>query len=211
MPTPQPEDEKQNAGPDGLEPTMSSQASSSKEAPRNEATTKYDILGIQPNFFQKFQSPEKKKDTTETCTDIVVYQGLQSSNKAVDPGTPRPALRRQLAKPSFALDDSDLSTLALALQEQSEKDKKQNDVVTPSPRKRKSKPKGKAKAKQSPKAKPAPKGNKTTFRHRKTSSAYHSARTAAQRAGYSPRTIKNKAKEASQAVALQIDQGILKE
>ena len=40
MPTPQPEDEKQNAGPDGLEPTMSSQASSSKEAPRNEATTK---------------------------------------------------------------------------------------------------------------------------------------------------------------------------
>lgn len=119
MPTPQPEDEKHNAGPDGLEPTMSSQASSSKEAPRNEATTKYDILGIQPNFFQKFQSPEKKKDTTETCTDIVVYQGLQSSNKAVDPGTPRPALRRQLAKSSFALDDSDLSTLALALQEQS--------------------------------------------------------------------------------------------
>lgn len=212
----QPEDEKPNAAPAGFEPKQNiSQASSSKEAPRNEATTTtYDVFGIQSNFFQKFQSPDKRKDTTENCTDIVVYQGPESSNKAMDTGTSRPALRRQLAKSSFALDDSDLSTLALALQsktQESEHAKEEQEGATPSPRKKKTKAKGKAKPKQSAKAKPSPKAMKSTFRHRKTSSAYHSAKTAAKNAGYSPRSQKAKAKAASQKVAAQIDQGILKE
>lgn len=123
-------------------------------------------------------------------------------------------MRRQLAKSSFSLDDSDLATLALALQSKTqdvEHAKHENAVHTPSPIKRKKKAKSKAKPKHSPKVKQSPKANKSTFRHRKTSSAYHSAKTAAQKAGHSPRTVKAKAKAASQAVAAQIDAGILKE
>ena len=222
---PHPEDEKQNAGPAELESTQNSQASSSKQAASKEATETYDIFGIQANFFQKFQSPEKQKETKETCTEIVPYQAPESSNKAMEQGTTRPALRRQLARSNFSLDDSDLSTLALALQTKTldnEHPKDENALATPSPmkRKRKLKPKAKAKqlatkesprAKQSPKEKGSPKAMKSTFRHRKTSSAYHSAKAAAQRAGYSPTTVKAKAKAASQAVAGQIDAGILKE
>lgn len=197
-----------------MESTQSSQASSSKEVASNQATETYDIFGIQTHFFQKFQSPEKEKETKDTCTDMVVYEGPQSSTKAIAQGTSRPALRRQLAKSNFSLDDSDLSTLALALQtktQDSEIPKQEDAVATPSPMKSMKKPKTKAKPKHSPKAKQSPKANKSTFRHRKTSSAYHSAKTAAQKAGHSPRTVKAKAKAASQAVASQIDAGILKE
>lgn len=46
---------------------------------------------------------------------------------------------------------------------------------------------------------------------RKTSTAYHSARKAALRAGDSPNTCKIKAKQASQKIAALIDAGALKE
>lgn len=56
-----------------------------------------------------------------------------------------------------------------------------------------------------------PKTWKSTFKHRKTSSAYHSARNAAKKAGDSPNTCKMKAKQAAQQVSALIDAGVMKE
>ena len=52
---------------------------------------------------------------------------------------------------------------------------------------------------------------KSSFKHRKTSTAYHSARAASIKAGDSPNTSKIKAKQASHKVAALIDAGVLKE
>lgn len=56
-----------------------------------------------------------------------------------------------------------------------------------------------------------PKKKKSTFRHRKTSSAYHSAKNAALKAGFSPMSACAKGQEASHRIGEQIDQGLLKE
>lgn len=72
-----------------------------------------------------------------------------------------------------------------------------------------------AKAKKKPLSKEAqaatPKKKKSSFRHRKTSTAYHSAKNAALKAGFSPMSACVKGQEASHRIGEQIDQGLLKE
>ncbi len=53
--------------------------------------------------------------------------------------------------------------------------------------------------------------NKCTFKHRKTSAAYHQARQRAIQAGMSPSTAKSLGRAASSKVASAIDAGLLKE
>ena len=198
-----------------------------------------DILGLPSNFFKQFHSPEKKQDTS-SCTDMVLHEkskpiykrSMAKSNLALDEraDTSRPTLRRQLAKNNFDLDTQDLQTLAMALESKYQKDNEKAPGETPStPKKKKN---GKAKAKSKPKAhaKPAPKSKskgkakkqktskktspgtyKTTFRHRKTSNAYHLAKNMALRAGISPESARIKGKAASAKVVQQIELGTLKE
>ena len=150
----------------------------------------------------------------------------------------RPTLRRQLAKSNFDLDSQDLQTLALALECKSHKatsdvnepkEMKAPDEtqVTPKkkrPAKSKSKKAAKAPAQPAPKCKSKAKakkkkssrgspsgGYKTTFRHRKTSNAYHLAKNMALRAGISPESARIKGKAASAKVVQQIELGTLKE
>lgn len=214
------------------QPTTPVASSSSKKI---EESPTQDLFDIGTDFFKKFQSPEKKEETS--CTDMVLYQGSQptlkrgfaKSNLDFDGDenqeAKRPLLRRQLAKSSFDLDTQNLQTLALALET------KTNHMETtpkkPCTPRKKAKAKSKVKAagsskggvdehKSKGKAKPKskPKGStpyKTTFRHRKTSSAYHSAKHDALKAGISPKSAKIKGKEASAKVARQIDMGVLKE
>ena len=152
--------------------------------------------------------------------------------------TSRPTLRRQLAKSNFDLDSQDLQTLALALECKSHKatsdvnepkEMKAPDEtqVTPKkkrPAKSKSKKAAKAPAQPAPKCKSKAKakkkkssrgspsgGYKTTFRHRKTSNAYHLAKNMALRAGISPESARIKGKAASAKVVQQIELGTLKE
>lgn len=56
-----------------------------------------------------------------------------------------------------------------------------------------------------------PKKKKSTFRHRRTSTAYHSAKNAALKGGFSPMSASLKGREASHRIGEQIDQGLLKE
>lgn len=55
------------------------------------------------------------------------------------------------------------------------------------------------------------KTNKCTFKHRKTSAAYHAAKKRALQDGHSPSTAKSLGRAASSKVASSIDAGILKE
>lgn len=73
-----------------------------------------------------------------------------------------------------------------------------------------------AKAKEKPRnnktsKKTSPGTYKTTFRHRKTSNAYHLAKNMALRAGISPESARIKGKAASAKVVQQIELGTLKE
>ena len=192
-------------------------------------------LGLPSSFFKQFHSPEKKReDNAVACRTLVLWK--PPAPAASD--TTRPQLRRQLAKSSFDLDTEDLQTLALALQskantsmenemqdkktphaskthtlpEKNKKTKKDEKQATHTAAKS-SKVKAKAKAKtQKTALKSTTEGSKKcTFRHRKTSSVYHSAKKAAIQAGCSPNTAKAKGREASNVVSMQIDQGLLKE
>ena len=61
------------------------------------------------------------------------------------------------------------------------------------------------------KGKPAAKSLKSSFKHRKTSSAYHKTKNLRLKMGDSPNTAKRHAQSASRGVASQIDSGILEE
>ena len=198
----------------------------------NEESPIKDMFGISSAFFKKFQSPEK--ESAKTCTDLVLFEGGKPALRRgyaqsnLDLGRDehmRPVLRRQLAKSNFDLSTQDMQTLALAL------DTKTGPAETQPPTKEEHSPVAKCKAKSTAKgkkakavAKPTPKAkgkakahpkaspsHKTTFRHRKTSSAYHSAKHSALKAGFSPQTAKAKGKEASSKAAHQIDIGVLQE
>lgn len=196
-----------------------------------------EMFGISSNFFQQFHSPEKRQQGAG-CTDIVLHEGskptykrsMAKSNLALDEkvDTSRPTLRRQLAKSNFDLDTQDMQTLAMALESkyQKDNDKATNEgLVTPKKKKNgkaKAKPKSKAQAQPAPKTKSKAKAKKkpskvrtgkykTTFRHRKTSNAYHLAKNMALKAGISPESARMKGKAASAKVVQQIELGTLRE
>ena len=52
---------------------------------------------------------------------------------------------------------------------------------------------------------------KSSFRHRKTSTAYHSAKLSAQKLGLSPDTCKKQARDAAKKMSMDIEAGLVKE
>ena len=188
-------------------------------------------LGIPSSFFKQFHSPEKKREENAAACQALV---LWKAPAPVASETTRPPLRRQMAKSSLDLDAEDMQTLALALQSKAQaslendmhKEKaskaskmqqeksKMKDLEKETPKDTASSSstvKPKAKAGKTEKTSTTAVSKKCTFRHRKTSTAYHQGKKAAMKAGCSPNTAKAKGREASNAVSMQIDQGILKE
>lgn len=190
--------------------------------------------------FQSPQKSIAKTDTKQDCDELALVPYINKSVAASPPKTyTKQANKRHLAKASFDLGADDLQTLALALQQKAPAEKQQDS--TPKKSKAKAKAKAKspkimntfkrehsksmlrhkstdAEMKEGAKetqetSTDAKKGTtcKSTFRHRKTSTAYHSARNAALKAGDSPNTCKMKAKQASQKMAALIDAGVMKE
>lgn len=208
-------------------PTLPSSSS------RGDTSMPEEMWGVSSKFWQQWHSPEKQKEEKKSCTDMVVWSPpapLSSSKPTLkrqmakvnlEIGEDRPTLRRQMAKSTFDLDSSDMQTLALALQSKALEAKQKVEVKKKAAKAKAVKGAGKKiykKPSLKPKEKkvedpqtPAKETKKSSFRHRKTSTAYHHAKNMALKSGYSPNSAKAQGRAASGQVSLQIDSGVLKE
>ena len=120
------------------------------------------------------------------------------------------------------LDEEEQKILKGALEEDVPRDPVKRSRRTKKPSKPKAKAKSQSKkpatksmgAKVATKEAPVPQeggGCKSSFRHRKTSSAYHAAKKQAEKEGKSPKTAKNLARAAFTRMAAQVDSGFVQE
>lgn len=202
-------------------PTLPSSSS------RGDTSMPEEMWEVSSKFWQQWHSPQKQKEEETSCTDMVVWSPPAASSKPtlkrqmakvnLEIGEDRPTLRRQMAKSTFDLDSSDMQTLALALQSKALEAKQKIEVE-----KKTSKAKAGKKIYKKPSLKPKEKKvedpqtptkerKKSTFRHRKTSTAYHHAKNMALKSGYSPNSAKAQGRAASGQVSMQIESGVLKE
>lgn len=204
---------------------------------RGDTSMPEEVFPISSSFWEKWHSPDKKKEENKACTDMVVWTPplgtslkRQNAKEDLEIGEDRPQFRRQMAKSTFNLDSSDMQTLALALESKALENQQSSQVKKSTPKKKAAakgttakkastmihkKPSMSAKEKKKKKKTESephtPSKKKSSFRHRKTSTAYHHAKNIALKAGHSPNTAAAKGREASGAVSLQIDTGVLKE
>ena len=158
------------------------------------------LVGFSPMVEKKVKKPvQKPKKEKKEEGDLLVT----------------PVKKKPPAASELGLSDDDLENIESALEtgkvQKSVKEKKKSPKKATAKKKAQKKVSKKEKKEKKKCTSPKAQERKSTFRHRKTSAAYHKENGKYKRLGYSPGTCKKMARAAWLKVAQEIDSGVLKE